>query len=323
MAKTLLVRMESLTYPFVRMPEGKKVAIIGPGRVGMVIAHHLTVREIANEIVLVGRNLEKARAEAMDIMHASTFLHSRIQVTAGRMEDITGSEVVVMCASVPMPKDLQSRDSLARDNDKLMQELLPQVARHAPQAKLLMVSNPVDTLTWRALELTGFPAERVMGTGTLVDSMRYRKLLSESLAIHPDDIRAYVLGEHGSHQFPAVSTAQAAGVMLDDTPERRELFRQASTQGLEVFQKKGNTCYAIGFAVVYIIESILLDECRTIPLSVKISGYLGIDDVCLSLPVVIGKNGIHCELSPSLTGREQEEFRLAAKAVRKIIDDLG
>ena len=304
------------------MENRKKVAIIGPGRVGMVIAHHLVVREIANEIVLVGQNLEKARAEAMDIMHASTFLHARVQVTGGEIDTIADSDVVVISASVPMPLDLQSRNTLARDNYRLMKELLPQIAQHAPEAKLLMVSNPVDSLTWAALELTGFPPERVMGTGTLVDSMRYRELLSMTLSIHPDDIRAYILGEHGEHQFPALSTAQAAGVTLDDTPERRQLFKQASTQGLEVFHKKGNTCYAIGFAVVYIIESILLDECRTIPLSVKISQFLGIEGVCLSLPVVVGKKGIHRYLSPSLTAGEEEEFRKAADAVRTVIREL-
>lgn len=299
-----------------------KVAIIGPGRVGMVIAHHLVLREIAKEIVLVGRSPEKAEAEAMDLRHASTFLHARVEVTGGEMEAIADSDVVVMCASVPMPENLTNRNSLARDNYELMATLLPEVARHAPEAKLLMVTNPVDALTWAAIQLTGFPAERVMGTGTLVDSMRYRELLSIDLAIHPDDIRAYILGEHGKHQFAALSTAQAAGESLDDTPARRVLFKKASTLGLEVFRHKGNTCYAIGFAAVYIIESILLDECRTIPVSVKIPADRGVGEVCLSLPVVVGRNGIHRYLSPSLNEKEKEEFRKAAVAVRKVIDLL-
>lgn len=301
------------------MKEGKKVAIIGPGRVGMVIAHHLLLREIAQEIVLVGRNRKKAEAEAMDMMHASSFLRARVEVTGGPLEQIAESDVVVMCASIPMTKDLTSRNSLAKGNFELMQTLLPEVARHAPLAKLLMVTNPVDALTWSAIELTGFPPERVMGTGTLVDSMRYRELLSVSLDIHPDDIRAYILGEHGEHQFPALSTAQAAGEHLDDTAERRELFEKARTLGLEVFKKKGNTCYAIGFAAVYTIESILLNERRTIPLSVRTAGYLGIDDVCLSLPVVVGKRGVHRYLSPALTGKEKDKFRKAAEAVREVM----
>jgi len=305
------------------MKDGKKVAIIGPGRVGMVIAHHLMLREIAQEIVLVGQNREKAEAEAMDLMHASSFLRARVEVIGGALEQIADSDVVVMCASIPMTRGLTSRNSLAKGNFELMRELLPQIARFAPSAKLLMVSNPVDALTWSAIELTGFPPERVMGTGTLVDSMRFRELLSVNLAIHPDDIRAYILGEHGEHQFPALSTAQAAGERLDDTPERRDLFEKARTLGLEVFQKKGNTCYAIGFAAVYTIESILLDEGRTIPLSVRTSGYLGIDDVCLSLPVVVGKRGIHRYLSPALTEEEKDQFRKAAAAVREVMASLN
>src|SRR5690606_5701346 len=137
------------------------------------------------------------------------------------------------------------RNSLAKGNASLMREILPRVAEVAPACKLVIVSNPVDPLTWLALELTGFPRERVMGTGTLVDSIRFRELLSEMLQIHPDDLRAYILGEHGEHQFPAMSVAQAGGERIDDTPERRALCERAKGFGIEVFRKKGNTCYAI------------------------------------------------------------------------------
>lgn len=300
-----------------------KVAIIGPGKVGMVLAYTLMLRRTAVEIVLVGRDRAKAEGEAMDLMHAQAFLQTPVRVVAGEIGDLGGSDVVAVCASVPMSEGMSDRNELVRGNAALMRELLPEVAAAAPEARLLMVSNPVDPLTWLALELTGFPPDRVMGTGTLVDSIRFRGLLSELLKIHPDDLRAYILGEHGAHQFPAMSVAQAGGERLDDTPERRAMCERAKGLGLEVFRKKGNTCYAIGQAAAYVVESILMDEHRTIPLSVVADGYLGVRDVCLSVPVVVGRNGVERHIRPTLNAEESEAFRRAARAVREVIDLMG
>lgn len=300
-----------------------KVTIIGPGKVGMVLAYTLMLRGVAREIVLVGSNRERAEGEALDLTHAQAFQQIPVKVRAGEIGDAAGSEVVAVCASVPMPSGLLTRNALAQGNADLMKKMLPRVAEVAPLAKLVMVSNPVDVLTWQALELTGFPRERVMGTGTLVDSIRFRELLSEMLHIHPDDLRAYILGEHGEHQFPAMSVAQAGGERIDDTPERRALCERAKHFGIEVFKKKGNTCYAIGQAAAYIIEAILLDEKRTVPLSVKIDGYLGVSGVCLSVPVVVGRRGVERDLHPCLNPVETGEFLAAAAAVRGVIAGLG
>jgi L-lactate dehydrogenase len=299
-----------------------KVTIIGPGKVGMVLAYTLMLRGVAREIVLVGSDRLKAEGEALDLTHAQAFQQIPVKVRAGEIEDAAGSEVVAVCASVPMPSGLLSRNALAQGNADLMKKLLPRVAAVAPEAKLVMVTNPVDVLTWQALELTGFPRERVMGTGTLVDSVRFRELLSAMLHIHPDDLRAYILGEHGEHQFPAMSVAQAGGERIDDTPERRALCERAKHFGIEVFQKKGNTCYAIGQAAAYIIEAILLDEKRTVPLSVKIDGYLGVSGVCLSVPVVVGRRGVERYLHPDLNAEEAARFRAAAEAVKTVIAGL-
>jgi L-lactate dehydrogenase len=299
-----------------------KVTIIGPGKVGMVLAYTLMLRGVAREIVLVGSDRLKAEGEALDLTHAQAFQQIPVKVRAGEIEDAAGSEVVAVCASVPMPSGLLSRNALAQGNADLMKKLLPRVVVVAPEAKLVMVTNPVDVLTWQALELTGFPRERVMGTGTLVDSVRFRELLSAMLHIHPDDLRAYILGEHGEHQFPAMSVAQAGGERIDDTPERRALCERAKHFGIEVFKKKGNTCYAIGQAAAYIIEAILLDEKRTVPLSVKIDGYLGVSGVCLSVPVVVGRRGVERYLHPDLNAEETAQFRAAAEAVRGVIEGL-
>ena len=300
-----------------------KVTIIGPGKVGMVLAYTLMMKGVAREIVLIGKDRSRAEGEALDLMHAQAFLQMPVTVRAGETGDAAGSAVVAMCASVPSPPGMTDRNLIAAGNATLLRAVLPGVALAAPQAKLVMVTNPVDAMTWLALQITGFPPSQVMGTGTLVDSIRFRELLSQMLKIHPDDLRAYILGEHGEHQFPAMSVAQAGGERIEDTPERRTLSERARNLGIEVFRKKGNTCYAIGLAAACIIESILLDEKRTMPLSVRIDGFLGVRGVCLSVPVVVGAQGVERYLHPDLNAVEAAQFRTAAAAVRKVIDGLG
>lgn len=300
-----------------------KVAIVGPGRVGMTIAYTLILRGTVREIVLIGNDRRKAEGEALDLTHSQAFTRVPVRIRAGGLEDAADSEVIAVCASIPMTPEITDRNELAQGNALLMASLLPTLARVAPLAKLVMVANPVDVMTWLALEYTGFPPERVVGTGTLVDSMRFRELLSAQLSIHPDDLRAYILGEHGPHQFPAMSVAQAGGEIIDDTPERRGLCDVAKNAGVEVYQKKGSTSYAIGQASAYVIESIILDQKRTIPLSVKIDGYLGVHGVCLSMPVVIGRNGVERRLQPPLNESECRQFKLAAERVREVIDSVA
>ncbi|MCF3652260.1 malate dehydrogenase [Synoicihabitans lomoniglobus] len=300
-----------------------KVAIIGPGRVGMTLAYTLVLKGLVTELVLVGGNPAKARGEAMDLNHSLLFLRTPVKVSAGEIADVAGSEVIAICASVPMTADLQDRNQLAAANIELMRTLVPAAAAAAPQAIFLILSNPVDVLTWQALRLTGLPATRVIGSGTLIDSARYRDALSMQVGIHPDDIRSYVLGEHGDTQFVAMSLAQSGAEPLDDTPARRKLFSESTAAGFQVFKLKGNTCYAVALAASVVIEAILLDEKRTMPLSIAINGYCGVHNVCLSVPVVVGRGGIERVLQPPLNEAEQAAFRRSAAAVRAVIDATG
>lgn len=299
-----------------------KVTIIGPGRVGMILAYTLVLRGAAREIVLIGQDRDKAEGEALDLMHAQAFMPIPVKVRAGAIPDAEGSEVLAMCASVPMAPGFTDRNMLAAGNSHIMRKLLPSLVKAAPEAKLLMISNPVEVMAWLGQKLTGLPSNRVMGTGTLVDSIRFRELLSAKLSIHPEDLRAYILGEHGANQFPAMSVAQAGGENIDDTPERRALSDAAKEAGIEIFRKKRNTCYAIAQSAAYIIESILLDQKRTIPLSVAIDGYMGEKDVYLSIPVVVGKSGIERKLQPRLNELEAEQFHHAAASVRQVIGSV-
>ncbi len=303
-----------------------KVSIIGAGRVGSTLAYTLVVKEVVDEIVLVGRQRDGKRddavdGEALDLQHAHLFVDRNIDIRAGAIADTAGSEVIVVTASTPWKEGFTDRLKSAAANTRLMEELIPPLAAASPDAKIVMVSNPVDVLTWHAIRLSGFGPSRVMGTGTLVDSARFRDMVGEEVGIHPADIRVYALGEHGDSQFVAFSGAEAGGEPLEDRPDRREMFARAVAAGYEVFNKKGCTNFAIAMAATYLIEAIVTDARYTMPLSVLVDGYQGVSGVCLSLPVVVGRKGIVRWMKPELNEEEAEAFRASAAKIRKVIVD--
>jgi L-lactate dehydrogenase len=302
------------------MGKRMKVSIVGMGKVGSTVAFALSLRGCVREMVLVGRNHAQVVGDAMDIAHAQSFVEVPTKVVAGRTEDTAGSDVIVICASVPTPSELVDRADLGPGNARLMRELLPPLAKLSPNAILVMVSNPVDVLTRFAMEFTGFPWRRVIGTGTLIDSVRLRYELSQELGIHIQDLRAYILGEHGGTQFAAMSIATAGGELIEATPKRRELIGKVVGSGVDIFQHKGYTNYGIALATVMIVESILLDSRHTVPVSVAIDDYLGIHDVCLSLPVVVGREGIERILHPTLNDAEVLALKASAACVKEQIE---
>lgn len=296
-----------------------KVAVVGLGKVGSSLAFVLAIKNFVQELVLVGRTRESVLGDVLDLRHGQLFVDAPTQIVAGTVEDTAGSDIIAICASAPTPRDMQSRLQLAPANVALLRALLPDLARLSPQCKMVLVSNPVDVLVHFALQITGFKPNQIMGTGTLVDSARFRQLLAEEIRIHQEDIRAYILGEHGDSQFPAMSCADAGGEPIDPTPARYALFEQASRAGFEVFKHKGHTNYAIALAAAFIIQCIALDSRHTMPISLKVDGFLGVDDVCLSLPAVVGKNGVERVLHPSLNAAEQQAFLRSAAIVRSTI----
>lgn len=289
------------------------------GRVGSALAYTLVLKELVDELVLVNRSRDRAEGDALDLQHAHMFLDHRIDIRAGEVADTAGSDVIALCASAPWKDTFTDRLDSAVANTRLFEELVPPLAKASPEAKLLVLSNPVDVLTWHTLRLSGFDPTRVMGTGTLVDSARFRELLSEQVGIHPADIRAYALGEHGDSQFLAFSRATAGGEPVEDSPDRRAMFDQATRAGYEVFQKKGCTNYAIAMAAAHVIGSIVKDSRHTMPLSTLIDGYQGVSGVCLSVPVVVGSKGVTRWMRPDLNEQEAEAFRTSAKVIREAI----
>jgi L-lactate dehydrogenase len=300
-----------------------KISIIGAGKVGVAVAVQLLARGVARELVLMSRDERRAQGEAMDLAHAQALHPSPARIRAGGVEATAGSGILVVCASAELEPGKVSRLSLGPANTRMLEKLLPDLLERSPEAMVLMVSNPVDVLTWQALRISGLPASRVFGTGTLLDSARFRRVLSDELAIHPDDLRAYILGEHGESQFPAMSMAMAGAERIDDTPQRREWFRETVDVGLEIFRRKGHTSHGIAAATAAVVQSIVQDEKRTMPLSVRVDGFCGVEGVCLSLPVVVGAGGIERVLCPALNEEECAAFRHSAAVVRGAIDGCG
>lgn len=297
-----------------------KISVVGVGKVGSTLAFALSQRNCVHEMVLVGSDPRSTMGDALDIAHAQSFVEVPTRVIAGTGTDTANSDIIVICASIPTPTTMADRAALGPGNVQLLRELLPPLAQLSPRAILVMVSNPVDTLTYHAIEITGFPAERVIGAGTLIDSARLRHELSLELGIHSNDLRAYILGEHGGSQFAALSCATAGGEAIDDTPKRRELIKRIVQSGLEIFHYKGHTNYGIALAATAIVEAIALDTKHTMPVSVAVDGFLGVKDVCLSLPAVIGRGGVERILHPRLNEAEADAFRASAAAVRRQIE---
>jgi L-lactate dehydrogenase len=292
-----------------------KISILGLGHVGSTLAYSLVLQGLATDLVLVNRDAEKARGDALDLVHSLSFTEAQGTVRCGALEDTAGSDIVVLTLSVPFRPPMRNRSELAAGNRPLFAQAVPKLAALSPEARLVVVTNPVDTMTWWALQDSGFAAHRVMGVGTLVDSARFRMELSQHYGIHPGDLRAYVLGEHGPTQFAALSVASAGGELIDDRALARDLLARQAASAHEIVAAKGYTNFAIATATSLLIESIVHDRRRTIPVSVLMEDYFGVSGVCLSVPCVIGARGVERVLKPNLDAEEQALFRRCAQAV--------
>ncbi len=293
-----------------------KISILGLGHVGSTLAYALVLQGLADHLVLVNRNQDRARGDALDLTHALSFSDAMGKVSAGDVDDTAGSDIVVLTLSVPFQAPMTTRADLASGNRQLYGELVPRLAALSPAARILVVTNPVDAMTGWALDLSGFPGHRVMGIGTLVDSARFRMELSRHYGIHPGDLRAYVLGEHGPTQFAAMSVASAGGEPIDDLALARELLDRQAASAMQIMATKGYTNFAISSATALVVESMVHDRRRTIPVSVRIDDYYGVSGVCLTVPCVIGAQGVERVLRPRLNAEEQAQFRACAEAVR-------
>lgn len=323
----------SKIHPYFPTSESKprrnsKVAIIGTGQVGMAIAYTIVIENIADSLVLVDALPEKAQGEVMDLLHGLPFVKP-MSLKAGTCEDCAGADLVIITAGAKR-KPGDSRLDLMKRNTSIFQGLIPSLVACCPDAVFLIVSNPVDVMTYAAWKLSGLPPSRVIGSGTILDTARFRSLLSERLQIDPRNVHAYIIGEHGDSEVAVWSRVNVSGVPLKSILAEEELgsswdelAKQVKNAAMEVIKRKGATCYAIGLGVIRFVEAVLRDQQRVMTASCLCNGAYDIEDVCLSLPVVIGREGINRVLAMQLNEDEEAQLHRSAKVLRESLDQLG
>lgn len=300
-----------------------KVAIVGLGRVGVTAAYAILLKGVADELVLYSRELEKAEGEKRDLEHGLPFYPNCPIIATNKFDDFSGVDLVVFTAGCAQ-KPGQTRLDLGRENCDIVDKVIPQIVKHAPDTLILMVSNPLDVMTYRATQVSGLKPGRVFGSGTTLDTARFRMHLSKLLKINPRSIHAYILGEHGDSSFPGVSSANVGGKPLASfpsvAPEQITWAAQETRKdAYKIIEGKGATYYGIGTAVAHIVEAVARDEKKVLPLSTVLSGQYGLTDVALSLPCILGRSGVEHVIDLPLDGSEVESLVASANIIRETI----
>jgi len=307
-----------------------RVAIVGVGNVGATFAYTLLLSGLSTEIVLVDVNRERAEGEAMDLVHGVPFAPPA-RVWAGGYEDCAGATVTVITAGAAQ-RPGESRLELSRRNTAIFRQIVPAVARANPDGIIVVATNPVDVLTYETWRLSDLPPGRVMGSGTILDTARFRYLLSEYFAVDPRSVHAYIIGEHGDSEVPVWSLANIAGMRLPvfcasqgrayEPAMMEEIFRQTRDAAYQIIERKGATYYAIGAGLLRLVEAILRDQRTVLSVSSRIENYYGLDDVSFSLPTVIDRRGVVQPLRLELDANEQAGLRRSAEILQATIREV-
>jgi L-lactate dehydrogenase len=311
-----------------------KVGIVGSGFVGATTGYALVMRGVGREIVFVDRNTARADAEADDIRHAVPFAHA-LEVRAGDYADLTGCRVVILCAGVGQKPD-ESRLHLLRRNASVFREVVPQILANAPDAVLVVATNPVDVMTHlaaRYAESCGIARGRVLGSGTMLDTARFRSLLGAHCGVDPQHVHAYVIGEHGDSEVLTWSLATVGGMPLEsfarlrhiDFSERvrREIDTSIRRAAYTIIDGKGATYYGIGSAIARLVATILHDRRSVLTVCCPAPEVGGVADVSLSVPRLVGGAGVLETFPLPLSPGESAGLRTSAGVVRKALDELG
>lgn len=307
-----------------------KVTIVGAGFVGSTIAYTLTSAGTVSEIVLVDVDSARAEGEAMDIEHGSPFFKESL-IHAGDYQTAANSDLVIITAGTNQ-RPGETRMDLITRNAAIVTDVAKQIRETCPDATLLVISNPVDVMTRIIQEVTGFPASRVIGSGTNLDSARFRYLLSKKFGVDSRNIHGYILGEHGDSEFAAWSNVNIAGMNINEASDvfggimsdydYINIADETRNAAYEIINRKRATYYGIAASAARIAEAILRDEKSILPLSVKLDGQYGLNDVYLSLPTVVGQHGVIRILTPYLSDEEEGKLHNSAKVLKEAYDSL-
>ncbi|MCK9554706.1 L-lactate dehydrogenase [bacterium] len=311
-----------------------KISIIGCGNVGIRCAYALVIKGVVRKIVLVDLDRNRAEGESMDLNHGAPYVRP-VEIIAGGYPDIHDSEIVIITAGAKQ-KHGQSRIDLVKQNIALYRKIIPEIMKYSPEAVLLVVSNPVDILAYAAYKISGKPPGEVISSGTVLDSARLRFLLSKHCNVDARNIHAYILGEHGDSEFAVWSRAMIGGMCFqeycpiceknsccDREKELSGIFSEVRDSAYKIIDRKGETSYGIGLALVKIVQSVVHDTRSILPVSTLVEGYYGVNDVYMSLPSVVGGRGIKEVLKISLDDKEQVLFKKSAETLKKVIKDCG
>jgi L-lactate dehydrogenase len=310
----------------------RKGVIVGAGQVGMACAYSLLIQNCFDELVLQDIATERVEGEVMDLIHGMPFVEPTLLQAGTIAEQGRDADLIIITAGAAQ-KPGESRLNLVERNVAILRSILADVVKYCPNAILLVVSNPVDIMTYVTLKLTGFSRSRVIGSGTVLDTARFRALLAQRLKTDPRSIHAYIIGEHGDSEVPVWSTANVAGMKLlpgewesladKDKEELSAIFDRVKNAAYEIIERKGSTAYAIGLGVTAIARAILRSQEHIFTVSTLVKDFYGIDDVCLSLPTVIDEHGAIKTVNLALSVTEETQLRNSARVLRSIIEKLN
>jgi L-lactate dehydrogenase len=306
-----------------------KVTIVGAGTIGPTVAYALMLKELVSEIVLVNRDAIKGAAKASDLSHCGP-LTGGIKVRYGGFEASADSEIVVITAGVLADKNGTRMDVL-KNNIKIFKEIIPELAKCSPEAVIIIVTNPLDAMTYVAYKLSGFPSERVIGSGTLLDTMRFRHIIGTRLGMDSSAIEAEVIGEHGDSMIPLWSRVRVSGIPLEDyldmkgliisAEDKREIAKETERAGWNIRLGNVHSCYGTALSAVKIIECMLGFSKEIVPVSTLLRGEYGVSDVFLSIPVQLGKRGVEKMDILDLTAEEKNLLAKSAEILTSYIQE--
>ena len=308
-----------------------KISIIGAGAIGATTAFALQQKQVAREIVINDINQEKALGEVLDLIHGSA-LNSPCTVTLGALEDTKDSDIIIITAGVAQ-KPGETRLDLVDKNYKIFKSFVPTLAKLSPNSILLVVSNPVDILAYMTYKLSGFPKERVIGSGTVLDTTRLRSLLGKYFGIDGRVVQGYVLGEHGDSEFVPWSSLTIGNIPIKDFSKQLSIEWDEATEKIiaddvknaayEVINRKGATAFSVAAVLTRIVEAFLKDEKTVLSVSTLLDNYCGVNETNLSVPTIVGKNGVEKALSIEFSKEEEEKFVNSAKLMKQYIDRIN
>ncbi len=307
----------------------QKCAIIGCGAVGATIAFALTQKSLFSELVLIDANNAKAEGEAMDLSHGLPFAHP-MKVYAGNYSDISDCYLIIITAGTAQRPN-ETRLDMVHKNVEIFKSIIPQITKYNKDAIILVVSNPVDILTYCTIKLSGFPPERVLGSGTVLDTARLKYHLGQTLCVDSRSVHAFIIGEHGDSELAVWSSANVSGIDLEDfhglcascrDVSFNDIYREVRDSAYEVIERKGATYYGIAMAVTKIVLSIIRDEHSVLPVSGYINGHYGLDDVCIGVPSIVGSGGIEKVLDIPLDKEEKENLLKSVETLKGVIAEL-